>query len=203
VSLGAILGNLLTLVSINRLGRRTIQINGFFWLFVLFLVIGTSYRKLMDTQRSSVLVVLYILTQIFFNFGKYLASAIELDDLHRIQDQTQRPTSSQQKFSLRATDVQHMVSVLLSASLELCCPNAFSGGLQATSKRTRHIYSCKLSVINTMQFVPGLTVVCSFSAFMLIGLVLTVYWIPRSRDKNGQTLTLEELALGRAAVKSE
>ncbi|KAH0031851.1 hypothetical protein KCU80_g10830, partial [Aureobasidium melanogenum] len=38
-----------------------------------------------------------------------------------------------------------------------------------------------------------------FSAFMLIGLVLTVYWIPRSRDKNGQTLTLEELALGRAA----
>jgi hypothetical protein len=48
-----------------------------------------------------------------------------------------------------------------------------------------------------------LTMVYSFSAFMLIGLVLTVYWIPRSRDKNGQTLTLEELALGRAAVKTE
>ncbi|THZ58823.1 inorganic phosphate transporter [Aureobasidium pullulans] len=69
VSLGAIIGNILTMISINRLGRRMIQINGFFWLFVLFLVIGTSYRKLMDTQRSSVLVVLYILTQIFFNFG--------------------------------------------------------------------------------------------------------------------------------------
>jgi PHS family inorganic phosphate transporter-like MFS transporter len=76
VSLGAILGNLITLISINRLGRRTIQINGFFWLFVLFLVIGTSYRKLMDSQRSSVLVVLYILTQIFFNFGKPPESAI-------------------------------------------------------------------------------------------------------------------------------
>jgi hypothetical protein len=48
-----------------------------------------------------------------------------------------------------------------------------------------------------------LTMVYSFSAFMLIGLVLTVYWIPRSRDKNGQTLTLEELALGRAAIKTE
>jgi PHS family inorganic phosphate transporter-like MFS transporter len=80
VSLGAILGNLITLISINRLGRRTIQINGFFWLFVLFLVIGTSYRKLMDTQRSSVLVVLYILTQIFFNFGKLVRSFIRNDD---------------------------------------------------------------------------------------------------------------------------
>jgi PHS family inorganic phosphate transporter-like MFS transporter len=38
---------------------------------------------------------------------------------------------------------------------------------------------------------------------MLVGLVLTVYWIPRSRNKNGQTLTLEELALGRAAVKTD
>jgi PHS family inorganic phosphate transporter-like MFS transporter len=45
--------------------------------------------------------------------------------------------------------------------------------------------------------------VYSFSAFMLVGLVLTVYWIPRSRNKNGQTLTLEELALGRAAVKTD
>jgi PHS family inorganic phosphate transporter-like MFS transporter len=70
VSLGAIIGNILAMISINRLGRRMIQINGFFWLFVLFLVIGTSYRKLMDTQRSSVLVVFYILTQIFFNFGE-------------------------------------------------------------------------------------------------------------------------------------
>jgi PHS family inorganic phosphate transporter-like MFS transporter len=80
VSLGAILGNLITLISINRLGRRTIQINGFFWLFVLFLVIGTSYRKLIDTQRLSVLVVLYILTQIFFNFGKLVRLFIRNDD---------------------------------------------------------------------------------------------------------------------------
>jgi PHS family inorganic phosphate transporter-like MFS transporter len=54
-----------------------------------------------------------------------------------------------------------------------------------------------------MLFVLGLTMVYSFSAFMLLGLVLTVYWIPRSRDKNGQTLALEELALGRAAIKPE
>jgi hypothetical protein len=96
-----------------------------------------------------------------------------------------------------------MVSVLLLASSELYCLNVFSVGSQAVSKRTRHIYSCKLSVLNIMLFVLGLTMVYSFSAFMLVGLVLTVYWIPRSRDKNGQTLALEELALGRAAIKPE
>ena len=67
----------------------------------------------------------------------------------------------------------------------------------------RHIYLCKFSVTKIILFPLELTTIYRFSAFMLIGLVLTVYWIPRSRDKNGQTLTLEELALGRAAVKTD
>jgi hypothetical protein len=96
-----------------------------------------------------------------------------------------------------------MVSVLLLESSELCCLNVSLVGSQAVSKKTRHIYWCKLSSLNIMLFVLGLTMVHSFSAFMLVGLVLTVYWVPRSRDKNGQTLALEELALGRAAIKSE
>ena len=96
-----------------------------------------------------------------------------------------------------------MVSALLSANLALCCLNASLVGSQAASRKTRHIYLCKSPVTKTILFALKLTIVYSFSAFMLIGLVLTVYWIPRSRDKNGQTLTLEELALGRAAIKSE
>lgn len=115
----------------------------------------------------------------------------------------QQLISSQQKYSLRAADVQPMASALLSANLELCCLNAFSVGLQAVFKTIRHIYLCKFPVTKLMLFILGLTMVYSFSAFMLIGLVLTVYWIPRLRDKNGQTLTLEELALGRAAVKKD
>ncbi|KAG9604884.1 MFS general substrate transporter, partial [Aureobasidium melanogenum] len=122
VSLGAILGNLITLVSINRLGRRVIQINGFFWLFVLFLVIAevfpTRYRATAHGISAA--------------FGK------------------------------------------LGAVLSQCILGWLQGSIQ-TDK----------------------TYLLVFSAFMLIGLVLTVYWIPRSRDKNGQTLTLEELALGR------
>ncbi|KAI5240891.1 inorganic phosphate transporter [Aureobasidium subglaciale] len=163
VSLGAILGNLLTMVAINRLGRRTIQINGFFWLFVLFLVIGTSYRTLMKTQRSSVLVVLYILTQIFFNFGPNTTTYIIPAEV----------------FPTRYRCTAHGISAAFGkfgAVLSQCILGWIKGSIKDDK-----------------------TYLLVFSAFMLIGLVLTIYWIPRSRDKNGQTLTLEELALGRAA----
>ncbi|THW77066.1 inorganic phosphate transporter [Aureobasidium pullulans] len=166
VSLGAIIGNILTMISINRLGRRMIQINGFFWLFVLFLVIGTSYRKLMDTQRSSVLVVLYILTQIFFNFGPNTTTYIIPAEV----------------FPTRYRCTAHGISAAfgkLGAVLSQCILGWITGNIKDNK-----------------------TYLLVFSAFMLVGLVMTVYWIPHSRDKNGQTLTLEELARGRAA-KSE
>ncbi|THW16860.1 inorganic phosphate transporter [Aureobasidium pullulans] len=166
VSLGAIIGNILTMISINRLGRRMIQINGFFWLFVLFLVIGTSYRKLMDTQRSSVLVVLYILTQIFFNFGPNTTTYIIPAEV----------------FPTRYRCTAHGISAAfgkLGAVLSQCILGWITGSIKDNK-----------------------TYLLVFSAFMLVGLVMTVYWIPHSRDKNGQTLTLEELARGRAA-KSE
>lgn len=69
IQTGAIIGVLITLYSIKPLGTRVIQMNGFFWLFILFVVIGASYKHLLNTHRSSAIVVLYILCQIFFNFG--------------------------------------------------------------------------------------------------------------------------------------
>jgi len=70
VSLGAITGCIITLVSIDKLGRRNIQMIGFFWLFILFVVIGGSFNHLYEHGGSSATIVLYILCQIFFNFGK-------------------------------------------------------------------------------------------------------------------------------------
>jgi PHS family inorganic phosphate transporter-like MFS transporter len=70
VSLGAITGCLITFVAIDKLGRRNIQMIGFFWLFILFVVIGGSFNHLYEHGGSSATIVLYILCQIFFNFGK-------------------------------------------------------------------------------------------------------------------------------------
>lgn len=69
VSLGAVTGMAITFVSIDKLGRRNIQLIGFFWLFILFVVIGGSFRHLVDIGGNAAIIVLYILCQIFFNFG--------------------------------------------------------------------------------------------------------------------------------------
>jgi PHS family inorganic phosphate transporter-like MFS transporter len=69
VSIGAIVGITITFVAINRLGRKWIQMIGFFWLFILFIVIGGSFYHLYEIGGQAAIVVLYILCQIFFNFG--------------------------------------------------------------------------------------------------------------------------------------
>lgn len=74
-SMGSLIGGLVTIFTIERLGRRLIQMNGFFWLFVLFLILGTSIRYLRSRHGSTVMAVLYILCQAFFNFGKTPPSA--------------------------------------------------------------------------------------------------------------------------------
>jgi PHS family inorganic phosphate transporter-like MFS transporter len=75
VSIGAIAGCLITFVAIDMLGRRNIQLIGFFFLFILFIIIGGSFNHLYKTGGSAATIVLYILCQIFFNFGKILVTA--------------------------------------------------------------------------------------------------------------------------------
>ncbi|KAK9587781.1 hypothetical protein V6Z90_004889 [Aspergillus fumigatus] len=58
VSSGAVVGNLLSILTIDKLGRRNIQLNGFFWLFLLNVVIGASFQHLVNHDDSSALVVL-------------------------------------------------------------------------------------------------------------------------------------------------
>jgi PHS family inorganic phosphate transporter-like MFS transporter len=70
VSIGAISGCLITFVAIDKIGRRNIQMIGFFWLFVLFIIIGGTFHHLYESGGSAAVIVLYILCQIFFNFGK-------------------------------------------------------------------------------------------------------------------------------------
>ena len=69
VSVGAIVGCLITFFAIDKLGRRNIQLIGFFWLFILFIIIGGSFTHLYKINGMPAIVVLYMLCQIFFNFG--------------------------------------------------------------------------------------------------------------------------------------
>lgn len=65
VCAGGMPGYLLSALLMDTLGRRLIQISGFAILTVLFLIIGFGY----NTFDKISLIALYILAQLFFNFG--------------------------------------------------------------------------------------------------------------------------------------
>ena len=67
VCAGAIPGYWCTVATADSLGRKTIQISGFVILTILFAIIGFDFHHL--SERS--LLVLYVLCQFFFNFGKF------------------------------------------------------------------------------------------------------------------------------------
>lgn len=71
VSIGGIIGGLIMIATANRLNRKTIQLWGFGILAVLFVVIGSSFHYLVGHRLHGVIVPLYILCQVFFNFGSY------------------------------------------------------------------------------------------------------------------------------------
>jgi PHS family inorganic phosphate transporter-like MFS transporter len=83
VSIGALTGCAVTFVAIDKLGRKNIQLIGFFWLFILFVIIGGSFNHLYRTGGSSAVIVLYILCQIFFNFGTSIAFPATLANANR------------------------------------------------------------------------------------------------------------------------
>lgn len=65
VCAGGMPGYFLSALLMDTLGRRVIQISGFAVLTILFLIIGFGY----DTFDKVSLIALYILAQLFFNFG--------------------------------------------------------------------------------------------------------------------------------------
>jgi PHS family inorganic phosphate transporter-like MFS transporter len=65
VCAGAIPGYLLSACMVDSLGRKPIQIGGFIILTLIFCIIGFGY----NSPNKGALLVLYILAQLFFNFG--------------------------------------------------------------------------------------------------------------------------------------
>lgn len=62
---GALPGYWLTVFTVDKLGRKTIQVGGFAILTIIFCVLGFAWQNL--TKKD--LLALYVLAQFFFNFG--------------------------------------------------------------------------------------------------------------------------------------
>ncbi|KAJ1936926.1 hypothetical protein GGF37_005414, partial [Kickxella alabastrina] len=66
--LGTIPGYWAAVFTIDRLGRRTIQVIGFVALIILFCILGFAYHQILDRSIAG-FVVLFTLAQFFQNFG--------------------------------------------------------------------------------------------------------------------------------------
>ncbi|KAI8639762.1 phosphate:H+ symporter [Parasitella parasitica] len=66
--LGSVPGYWISVFTIDKLGRKTIQIMGFTMLTILFIILGFAYDKILATSNV-LFIVLYTITQLFFNFG--------------------------------------------------------------------------------------------------------------------------------------
>lgn len=65
VCAGSIPGYWITVATVDTLGRKPIQLAGFIMLTIIFIVIGFAYHQLGEGG----LMALYVLAQLFFNFG--------------------------------------------------------------------------------------------------------------------------------------
>ncbi|CAG8978486.1 hypothetical protein HYALB_00005061 [Hymenoscyphus albidus] len=174
VSLGAIIGCLITIFTIDKLGRRTIQMNGFFWLFILFVVIGGSFEHLYENGGNPAIVVLYILCQIFFNFGPNTTTYIIPAEL----------------FPTRYRGLSHGISAAFGklgsviAQLFLAYVDYGHGGTKINKDTKIQIWLRNSLLI--------------FSSFMLLGLFVTWKWIPgQEHGPDGKVKTLEQWEVGR------
>lgn len=75
VSIGTIVGGLLMIKLIKYASPKVIQFWGFLVLFVLFIVTGSAWTSLLQSNRSG-LIVLYVLSHIAFNLGPNVTTFI-------------------------------------------------------------------------------------------------------------------------------
>ncbi|KAJ1979305.1 hypothetical protein H4R34_002886 [Dimargaris verticillata] len=66
--MGTVPGYWLTVFTIEKLGRKTIQAGGFFILVVLFTILGFAYHPILDASVA-LFIVFFTLAQLFSNFG--------------------------------------------------------------------------------------------------------------------------------------
>ncbi|KAI8075169.1 phosphate:H+ symporter [Gongronella butleri] len=68
VLLGSVPGYWISVFTIDIIGRKTIQIMGFTMLTIMFIIIGFGYQAILN-YSVPLFIVLFTITQIFFNFG--------------------------------------------------------------------------------------------------------------------------------------
>ncbi|KAK5071786.1 hypothetical protein LTR64_004437 [Lithohypha guttulata] len=181
LNLGSFLGGVLMISSAAHINRVSLQKYGFIALTAIFIAMGTMF---ITTQKEGApAIVLYILGQLFFNFGPNSTTYILPAEL----------------FPTRYRGTCHGISAgagKLGSILVQIFTTYYNLGSSTPGDEGTKRYGVVLIV---------------FSATMILGAVVTQYMVPDVQEKGqglkrswgGRSKTLEELAIGRAGVQSD
>ncbi|KAF2624439.1 MFS general substrate transporter [Macroventuria anomochaeta] len=173
VSIGTIIGGLLMIKVIKYASPKVIQFWGFLVLFVLFIVTGSAWTKLLDTSRSG-LIVLYVLSHIAFNLGPNVTTFIIPAEIF--------PT----RYRCTCHGIAAAAGKLGSWVVQIFLAYAFQNDNQGEQYDwERENFGHVLQVM---------------SAFMVAGAVVTYFLVPETRDHDNKSRTLEVLACGKKVI---
>ncbi|KAJ5675964.1 hypothetical protein N7462_008861 [Penicillium macrosclerotiorum] len=178
LNIGSFVGGLLFILFSHRIDRVALQKYMFLALSVLFITLGSLFVNLYS--GPPVVVTLYVIGQVIFNFGPNATTYMIPAEL----------------FPTRYRGTCHGLSAgagkLGSILVQIFSTYYRFGSSPGTTSTRRH---------GIVLFV--------FSACMILGAVVTHFWIPPLQQKKGRNLiwggkpyTLETLALGRMGRKS-
>ncbi|KAE9977494.1 hypothetical protein EG327_007691 [Venturia inaequalis] len=173
VSIGAILGGLLF---IKLAGFRWhLQVSGFWILAALFVVVGVSYVLLLHTRYFAAVIVLYSICSLFFNFGPNSSTFVIAAEVF--------PTKYRctcHGLSAAAGKFGSIIAQIFLAYAKFGSPG----------------HGVNDSDSNWLGWV-----LLVFAAFMASGAIITKLWVPNPCNILGQSRSLEDLGLGKAARK--
>ncbi|KAF2677835.1 MFS general substrate transporter [Lentithecium fluviatile CBS 122367] len=173
VSIGATIGGAAMIKVIKYASPKVIQFWGFLVLFVLFIVTGSAWTKLLDTSRSG-LIVLYVLSQIAFNLGPNVTTFIIPAEIF--------PT----RYRCTSHGIAAAAGKLGSWLVQIFLAYAFKA-----ENRDEQFDWERANFGHILQVM---------SAFMVAGAVTTHFLVPETRDHDNKSRTLEVLACGKKVV---
>ncbi|KAI8936075.1 hypothetical protein NX059_007575 [Plenodomus lindquistii] len=170
VSIGTVTGGLLMIKIVKYVSPKVIQFWGFLVLFVLFIVTGSAWTKLLETSRSG-LIVLYVLSHISFNLGPNVTTFIIPAEIF--------PT----RYRCTCHGIAAASGKLGSWVVQIFLAYAFQSNSGFTWERENFGH-----VLQVM------------SAFMVAGAVTTWFLVPETRNYDNKSRTLEVLACGKKVI---
>ena len=175
VSIGTVVGGLLMIKVVKYVSPKVIQFWGFLVLFVLFIVTGSAWTKLLDSSRHA-LIILYVFSHIAFNLGPNVTTFIIPAEIF--------PT----RYRCTCHGIAAASGKLGSWVVQIFLAYAFQDN-KANSEDDfewdRQNFGHILQVM---------------SAFMVAGAVTTYFLVPETRDHDNKSRTLEVLACGKKVI---